>query len=828
MNSTKKIFKLNALSLAMMGVFVAISANAQVDEAQALMNPTSSVEVEAIGVSSSSAKFGEYNGLNKQKVYPNGNIDIRGGDGYKKNEDGETTRWSVKGTDLGLSDRSASAQISDQGQWAVGIGYDALTHNLSDTYQTPYRGIGGSNFTLAPGFGGGTGGGVKTVLNSTAANLNSSVPLFQTQDISSTRQNTFFNGAVIIDKNWSANFDYNHLDQSGAKLGAVATSSYGTSPAVANQVTSILPMPTNYQTDTLNMAISWKGEQSHFTASYFGSYFQDATSSVSFQPWSSSPVVSNPAMQSLTTAPNNQFQQLNLSGGYDFSPKTKLAANLSYGANTQNSAFVPDANLTINNSQPASSLNGLVLNTHADIKVTDQSIKDLNLSAAYRYDERNNQTQSNMYNFRAIDGKSDTTGGNYMYAPNTPLSVRNSILSLAGDYKLTRDQKIQMQYDNSTVNRWCNQYASGNSGYTGYTANNLYFNGTTAGLGGPSPLPNGFPAGAQCVTATSSNSNKLGANYKLKANEDLDLKVGYSFDIRKTNYDQGAIAAVGSGAYTGYGKLFYLASSLGGSATTYYQTPTGGINNGNYYGYQPFFEASRNQQLAKATVNWRASEDLTFGLGGRYTYDVYPDSTYGVQNGYAASINLDASYNYAEQANAFAYVTQQNGQRTLTNMTSNSGSNATAGVLPYQLYGTWSNRMSENDTTVGVGFRHAGLMSGKVSLAGDLTYSLGQTGYNTTGAAGASTTPCGTTAGTCGAPPTIRNAMTQVKLAGTYNLDKNSSFTVRYIYQQLNSTDYLFNAYAYGNTASAVLPTNQTSGSYIVNVIAAGYTYKFD
>ena len=70
--------------------------------------------------------------------------------------------------------------------------------------------------------------------------------------------------------------------------------------------------------------------------------------------------------------------------------------------------------------------------------------------------------------------------------------------------------------------------------------------------------------------------------------------------------------------------------------------------------------------------------------------------------------------------------------------------------------------------------------------------------------------------------------MTQIKLAGTYNIDKNSAFTIRYIYQQLNSTDYFYNMYAYGSNASGVLPTNQNSGSYIVNVIAAGYTFKFD
>ena len=146
--------KLSILSLAMIGVFSSMYAYADEEEAAALMNPTSSVTVEEIYVSQGSQKFGEYNGLNKQGGYLNGNINIRGGDAYKRNEEGDTTRWSVTGTNLGLSNRSATAGYSDQGNWSVGIGYDALQHNLAPGYQTPYQGsMGGNSFNLPAGSG---------------------------------------------------------------------------------------------------------------------------------------------------------------------------------------------------------------------------------------------------------------------------------------------------------------------------------------------------------------------------------------------------------------------------------------------------------------------------------------------------------------------------------------------------------------------------------------------------------------------------------------------------------------------------------------------------
>ena len=76
MRDSKEIFKLSSMAILIAGVFVTMSAHADDEEAAALMMPKSSVEVEAIGVSTSSAKFGEYNGLNKQGVYPNGNLEV--------------------------------------------------------------------------------------------------------------------------------------------------------------------------------------------------------------------------------------------------------------------------------------------------------------------------------------------------------------------------------------------------------------------------------------------------------------------------------------------------------------------------------------------------------------------------------------------------------------------------------------------------------------------------------------------------------------------------------------------------------------------------------
>jgi len=810
--------KLRILSLAMMGVCSSMYAYADEEEAAALMNPTSTVEVEGISVSINSQKFGEYNGLNKQGVVPNGNLNIRGGDAYKNNANGGTQRWVIQGTDLGLSDRSANIGYSDQGNWGVNVGYDELTHNVSSGYQTPYQGsMGGNSFTLPSNFTGKASGSGASATGSPAdtnklgtAQLNQ----FQNENISTTRKNSSFNAIKIIDSNTNVTFDFNHLDQTGAKLMGFASAGLtGTPTASSGEKTSILPNPTNYQTDTVTAAINWQGEKARLTGSYFGSFFRDGYNGVNFQTFATP----NP-IQTMSTAPSNQLQQLNLGGGYDFSNLTKLAGNFSIGRNTQNSSTAYDPYM-MTGAFPTAAFNGLVNTTHFDLKLTDKTVKDLALLAGYKFDQRNNLSQSSLYSFNQINAT--TNGSSAPYSPSTPLSFQNSQFDLGGEYKITKNQKASLNLTNLQTTRWCNQYATGTYQLT---------NGA-APTTGPN-IPYTYPAGADCVTANASRTNTINAGYKIKASESVDVKLNYIYDVRRTTTNQNAITGMD------------VSASGNINVNNAYGLPIGvrtmypGQNGGDYVGYQPFFEASRNQQAVKARTSWQASDDLSFGLNGKYTYASYPDSTYGVQNSTAWNISLDSAYKYAEEGTVTAYAVQQNSQRNLTSyMYSASGiypPPATANTAITS--GTWNNNLQNHDTTFGLSLKHTGLMSGKVDLNSDLTYSLGQTYYNTSPGSysyvGTGTNANGASSayynGSFGSPPAIRNDLLGIRIGGIYKIDKHSKVGLQYLYQRLLSTDYYYNGLQYGTTPTSVMPTNQNSGSYNVNVITLGYSYSFD
>jgi len=796
-----------AVQCALVGMCT-MPAHADDEEIAALKNPTNTVEIGAMNVSQSSAKFGEYTGLNKSGGDVVGNFSVRGGDAY--GDSNGTKRYSITGSDLGLTSRALGATMSNQGQWNIGIGYDELQHNLGwDTYKTPYQGsMGGNNFTLPASLVPGgvplintTAAGTTPVGTDGAAALAAINAASNQVDVATTRKNGSVSVGLNLNTQWDIKFDFNHLNQSGAKLAGFGSMANAAAVGVVGEAISILPNPTNYKTDTFNLALNWKGDQAHVSTSYFGSFFHEGYDRINFQTFASNSLTGTSVTQTMSTAPSNQFHQLNLNGGYEFSTKTKLAGGLSYGRNTQNDAYVADIYSMVT-AAPLASLNGLVNTTHADLKLTNQTTKDLALSAGMKFDERNDKTASNFYHFNALDG----SAAHQANFPNTPFSNRKTQMELAGDYRLVSGQQLRVAYNHEDVKRWCNQYAVGGLGlYPG-----------TAGV-------NSYPVGTNCVVATASYDDKLSATYKLRASEDLNLNVGYSFSKRVTTSDPNAITA----------RIGLNGNANLATATTTGNTLIQGQNAGDFRGFYPVFDASRKEQMLKAGVNWQATEKLSLALSGKYTDDKY-DSLYGVQNGNSWSANLDATYGYSEKGSISAYMTQQHRQRDMTDLyrsPTSANSPATATALNIPPGATWTDKQKDDDTTIGIGAKRSGLMNAKLELDGDLTYTLGKTGYNTQFNYAAATTG-GLTCDspqflTCGALPDINNHVIQFKLTGKYKIDKNSKVALGYIYQHMKSSDYYYNGLQAGSTPSTLMPTSQQSPNYTVNVIAASYIYNF-
>jgi len=794
MKTRKENLAVTALTLAVQGALVAmcampLAASAQDADAAALTQPTNFVEIGAENVSKDSAKFGEYNGLNKSGGDLIGNFGLKGGDGYGMGSG--TTRWSVTGTDLGTDSRELGATVGSQGQWNLGINYDELQHNLSDTYQTPLQGsMGGNSFTLPANFGLintsalSTVGGV--VKGGTQMLTQTQLADFHQQDVYTKRKNTGFTAGYNFNPQWNVKFDYNRLDQSGAKLMSYGTDAFGTlangtvGQLLANDGSKykaespiMMMNPTDYQTDTYNLAFNWTGDKGFLSAGYYGSFFKDAYNSVTWPNPYASLSATTPAMgvaptvngasgyplDTMSTMPNNDFNQLNLSGGYNFSSTTRLAGGLSYGRNTQDANY-PGA--VMQNTAYPQSLNALVKTTHADLMLTNQASQKMTLSAGLKYDERDNQTASNAYSFY-------TLGGDPVTSWNTPESNKKTQVELAGDFRIDHNHKLRLAYNYEDYQRWCNNFSATAAQQASEAKAGYYTNGS-------------------CVQVPESKENKLAADYRLKAGEAVNFNAGYSYARRKSD----------------------VLSS--------FYNPMQGFSEGfENPGWVAYFDASRTEQLAKAGVAWQANDKLSLNLNGRYLDDQYDDSTLGVQQGHTGSANLDASYSYSHNGVVSAYFSYQKRTR---DMVSGAGRNAL--VAPTQF---WTNQLSDEENTVGLSTKQKGLMAGKLELAGDLTYSLGKTNYSTQVPYLAT---CGlTTSLTCGSTPDIKNEMTQLKLTGTYSLDKVSQVVMGYLFQHLKSNDYYYNAYQFGYTSTNTMPTGEQAPNYSQNVVFAAYKYSF-
>ncbi len=748
-----------AIQSALAAMF-ALPALADEEDMAALVYPASYLDLGMGTVSSSSAKFGEYNGMNKNGGFMVGGFSVQGGNSYGDNVG--TARWLIKGDDLGLTTRSFTSSYKNQGSWSIGLGYDELQHNFTDTYQSPYLGnMGGNYFVLAPGFG--TAANTRTLSAGQQALL---LPV----DVYTSRKNSKFTVGANLSAQWSIMFDINHLEQAGAKLRAFGSMAGG---GATGEAISILPDPTNYTTDNLNLALNWLGEKGSMTAAYAGSYFKDAYNAVSFQTFAGA---NN--MQIMSTAPSNAFHQFNLTGGYAFSQATRLTAGYSYGRTTQNDDYAVDS-ISMVSAAPRSSADALVVTTHADVKLTSQAARNLMLSAMARYDERNNKTESNFYYFNALDGAVN----HQAYFPNTPYSNSKGLLELAGEYRLSSDQHLKVAYDREWVKRWCENYAVGGLG-------------TSANWNGN----NTYPAGTNCVVAPSSIEDKVGASYRMRASEVVNFHLGYSLAKRMTASDSNAITA--------------RIGLNGNDPSLPASQQIMGLNAGDFPGFYPAFDATRTEQIAKAGLNWQTSEKLSMGLLGRITEDKYDNSYYGVQNGHSWSLSLDSSYSYSENASVSVYATQQQQQHVMTDFRSSTT-------------GSWTDTLQNEDTTFGVGGRQNGLANSRLELTEDMTYSMANAQYGTV-LNYTSTPACSSsTQLTCGALPPIKNNVLQFKLTGKYKLSKASRLSLGYIFQQMESSDYYYNGLQYGFTPTRLMATNQQAPNYTVNVLAAAYSFNF-
>jgi MtrB/PioB family decaheme-associated outer membrane protein len=866
------VYAVRGVLMAMALVPIGQVALAAEDESAvtALTKPSSSVEIGVQNVDHDSAKFGEYNGLEKKGTTAIGNFDLRGGG---DNDAGSTTRYRLRGRDLGLETRSVDGEFGQQGSFRLNFGYDELQRYRSDSYQTPYQGAGSSLLILpqswivptvpaiGPGFNARglssavtsapalVAGAVRTPSAAnlaTAATLQANdLPMFHHVDLYTRRQAESAGFSTILTPQWEITGSVRHERKTGMKpMGALSILA-----PTNNEVSTPIPDLIRQTHNEYKLAANYHDASSTVSLAYYGSTFENDVKDMQWSDWSA-PLATR-GLSTISSAPDNRFHQLNLTGTHNYSAATRLVVNVAYGRNTQNQSFISDSTDTL----PAgvTSLHGEVISKTFNLKLTSHVTRDLTLGGTLKYDERDNRTPVNTYQYSDAQQTVAPPSGNPFPGvvvaqnanANRPYSKKVDQASLDADYRLSASQAIKGGYDWQKTERYCNG------------------------------------SWIACADAATTKDNTLRVEWRSSLLEDVSGRVGYAYSMRRVNlYNENAFLAlvpfanvVPAGATTSaYGYL--LSSGLNGwGPAAGYAVLTGNagaffpannaLANAKYAnanriselpGMRRYNMADRNRDKLRAGLDWRAGDKWSWQGGFEYNNDDYFNSTYGLQQGSGWALNVDGTFAASETFTASVFASREEQRQTMAgnSYTANSATSAVNGFTAisggcYATIGTrnrnnkidpclnWSNDMRDTLDTVGLSFQQKGLLKERLELGGDLTFSRARTDNyayggnyvnNPLAVAGA---PAGTIAAfyvPASNLPTVSTNTVQLRLNGSYHIDKASSVRLGYGYARMKSNDYAYDGMQPGGL-TAVLPSYESAPSYVVHLIAASYNYTF-
>ncbi|SPE30343.1 exported hypothetical protein [Burkholderiales bacterium] len=535
---------------------------------------------------------------------------------------------------------------------------------------------------------------------------------FQAVRLSTKREKQNYGVTYELDPRWNLVLGMQREDKKGIKpLGVVnaGNGGYGAENAVT------IPELIDTTTDQYNASVNFRGEKSFFTAAYYGSIFDNNAKSMTvanpYAVGTYNGVTQNAyglSSATISEEPNSTFNQFRLTGGYDLTKSMRLVADAAYGRNTQNDSFVLDqamfatptgaAGAAVNNGSvvPGNSANALVVTESFDLKLTARPAPKWNLDAAYKYDDRNNETGVNNYvwydagakNFGApnsvLNGATvpGVPAGTPLYSgvnvtANRPYSKKVNQFDADADYAFARGQSVKVGFDWQAIDRNCS----------------------------------GSWIDCSFADKTREATGKL--EYRYTGGGTLSGRVGYDYGNRHVDYNNNAwmalnpalaatnipsLGALGNNGsvlgflnangLTPYGLPIAANANSGFTGNTLaiyqllYGTGNGGLSN-NYYGNHNVTQnwpgldvynmADRTRQRVRGALDWQASETFTLQTGADYRHDNYPDSTYGLKNSTNWSLNFDADMKSGDDLSFDAFYTHEDQKSTSAGNSASNG-----------------------------------------------------------------------------------------------------------------------------------------------------------
>ncbi len=373
--------------------------------------------------SADSAKFGDATGYDRQGGYLNLDGDGHYASGtYRQN-------WLIE--DLGLDSRVVRVDGGRAGSYDYRLGFSQLPRHRFDTTSTVYSYSQSANGLLALPAGW-TFAGTTSELTGLAANLFS-------QDIESERRTLELGGKYLPTARIRLFADYRRQEHAGTEMVGA--------PYFTNS--SLLPRRFDYETDEMEAGIRYDGSSGYLKFAYYGSFFRDSHLAVRWE----SPFLTAPGAEqgALADSPDNDFQQLSLTGGYRAAfLHTDIAFTAALGRGNQDDPLLPyttNPNLAAG-PLPRASLDAEIDTTNLALTAVSRPFERARMKVAIRYDERDNRTAQ--VPWTRVIGDTFLSGETEL---NVPYGFERLRLNLSADYDLFDSVRVAAGYDRTELDR---------------------------------------------------------------------------------------------------------------------------------------------------------------------------------------------------------------------------------------------------------------------------------------------------------------------------------------------------------------------------------------
>jgi MtrB/PioB family decaheme-associated outer membrane protein len=398
-----------AIALAFAGGAMAEEEN---DEVLRLIRPESRITLGVGRLSNDNQRFGMYNGLHDAGTYGLGEFAI------VRRDDSDGTWFRALGRNLGLPQAELRVEHERQGHWSYFAEVDQFTR------YTPY-----DVFSRLQGAGSNALSYPNTSGNQPRAT--SQLSDLHTERLSSRLGfNHFFNDALEF------RVLFQNVEKKSQRL-------FGRG---SGTVQEFLVEPIDSTTRQLDAIINYTGESLQLSGGYYGTWYQNNNNQLNIAGGDLSlRTAAGPANLPFTVMslpPDNFSHQFHLTGGYQFTDKTRGTFKVAHTSAYQEDSFVSVPAPTSGSLPPGglnmsgrTDLGGRLDTTLLNLGLTSRPMRDLFLLGSVRYEDRHDRTPVTRY--INVSSTTSTTDGY-----NEPRSLKVMNGKLEASYQLPQGFRL--------------------------------------------------------------------------------------------------------------------------------------------------------------------------------------------------------------------------------------------------------------------------------------------------------------------------------------------------------------------------------------------------